>query len=57
MVSGILQHKRKKKDKALKMTVIPRELPSINLGHKIMSSFMSIQHRKEKNYLEDKGIN
>jgi len=49
--------REKKKDKALKMTVIPRELPSINLGHKIMSSFMSIQHRKEKNYLEDKGIN
>ena len=53
--SGILQNKRR--DKALKMTVIPTEFPSINLGLKIMSSSISIQCRKEENCLKDKCIN
>lgn len=39
------------------MTVIPREFPSINLGHKIKSTFISIQCRKEKNYFKDKASN
>ena len=56
MADGVSQHKRKR-DNALIMTIIPREFPSINPGHKMKSTFISLRCGKEKNYLEDKASN
>lgn len=48
MATAISQHKRKR-EKAIRMAVVPREFPSIILGHKNKEYFYiyTVQKRKE----------